>query len=301
MTLAQLDYFVRVAETGHLTQTAEELMIAQPSLTQAIRRLEEEMGFPLFERSGRRIILTREGSEFLTYARAVAVASAKAKQIAKQLSLDKKGRIRFAHTEPLPRDLIPDLIFGFLQKNENRGIRIESDVMGSAKIFHALRNDEIDFGLCALTTEDTEDLTIIPLFHTPIVLIVPQAGPLSALNSIEPEELIRHPCVSYGSKSAMYQQIQSYWNQMGMHPDVRYRTSAVSIGRFVARSLGWAFVAMNDELLDKSISVISMPKLNLVRTTCLVMRSNRKHGQAAERFLSYVLSQREPDSGKPAP
>ena len=45
MTLAQLNYFVKVAENGHLTQTAKELLIAQPSLTQAIRKLEEELGF----------------------------------------------------------------------------------------------------------------------------------------------------------------------------------------------------------------------------------------------------------------
>ena len=53
MTLAQLNYFVKVAENGHLTQTAKELLIAQPSLTQAIRKLEEELGFLLFEKKGR--------------------------------------------------------------------------------------------------------------------------------------------------------------------------------------------------------------------------------------------------------
>ena len=65
MTLAQLNYFVKVAENGHLTQTAKELLIAQPSLTQAIRKLEEELGFLLFEKKGRALFLTKEGKEFL--------------------------------------------------------------------------------------------------------------------------------------------------------------------------------------------------------------------------------------------
>ena len=63
MTLAQLNYFVKVAENGHLTQTAKELLIAQPSLTQAIRKLEEELGFLLFEKKGRALFLTKEGKE----------------------------------------------------------------------------------------------------------------------------------------------------------------------------------------------------------------------------------------------
>lgn len=77
MTLAQLNYFVKVAENGHLTQTAKELLIAQPSLTQAIRKLEEELGFLLFEKKGRALFLTKEGKEFLPYAKEVVEASKK--------------------------------------------------------------------------------------------------------------------------------------------------------------------------------------------------------------------------------
>lgn len=80
MTLAQLNYFVKVAENGHLTQTAKELLIAQPSLTQAIRKLEEELGFLLFEKKGRALFLTKEGKEFLPYAKEVVEASKKAEQ-----------------------------------------------------------------------------------------------------------------------------------------------------------------------------------------------------------------------------
>ena len=60
MTLAQLNYFVKVAENGHLTQTAKELLIAQPSLTQAIRKLEEELGFLLLRKRKSFILTKRE-------------------------------------------------------------------------------------------------------------------------------------------------------------------------------------------------------------------------------------------------
>ena len=71
MTLNQLRYFVKVAENGHLTRSAAELMIAQPSLSQAIGKLEKELGFPLFSSKGRTLILTKEGQIFLPYAKNV--------------------------------------------------------------------------------------------------------------------------------------------------------------------------------------------------------------------------------------
>ena len=65
MNLDHLRYFVKLAEVGHYTKAAEQLCIAQPSLSHAMRTLETELGVPLFERSGRNTVLTRYGREFL--------------------------------------------------------------------------------------------------------------------------------------------------------------------------------------------------------------------------------------------
>ncbi len=290
MTLSQMEYFVKVAETGHLTQAAAELMVAQPSITQSIRKLENELGFPLFERVGRRIILTREGAEFLNYVKNVVAAHEKAKLSAYHIRQENQGLIRFAHTEPTPKLYIPNLIYSFLEREENKGVRIESDIEGTAKIFESLRNDEIDFSFCGKAMEDTEDLTMYPLFKHPIVLIASKDDPLSTMESVSLEELVRRPCVSYGTNSAMYQQIQAFWTEHGIQPDVRYRSSAVAIGGLVARGLGWAFVALTDEILDEDITIVNMPELTMERTMYLAMRTNRMHGPAAMRFRDFVLS-----------
>ena len=71
MTLQQLKYIVAVAETGNMTEAAEKLFIAQPSLTNAIRNLENEMGITAFTRSNKGVELTREGEELLSYARQI--------------------------------------------------------------------------------------------------------------------------------------------------------------------------------------------------------------------------------------
>lgn len=290
MTLAQMEYFVKVAETGHMTQAASELMVAQPSITQSIRKLEYELGFPLFEKVGRRIFLSREGEEFFSYAKEVVDAQEKAKLSAYHIRQENHGVIRFAHTEPTPRMYIPNLIYGFLEKEENKGVRIESDIEGTAKIFESLRNDKIDFGFCGYGAEAADDLTLYPLFKHPIVLITSTNDPMSKMESINLNELVRRPCVSYGTSSAMYHQIQKFWIEHGIQPDVRYRSSAVAIGGLVARGLGWAFVALTDEILDEDITIVNMPELQMERTMYLAMRANRVHGPAAKRFQQFVLS-----------
>ena len=290
MTLAQLEYFVGVADAGHLTQAAREMRISQPSLTQSINKLERELGFPLFERAGRRILLTREGSQFLAYAREVVEAQSRAEDAAQHIYQENQGRIRFAHTEPLPTDYIPNLIRQFLSRQENRHVRIESDVAGSPAVMNSVREDRIDFGFCARGITSTEGLTLYPLFRRPFTLIVSRNDPLSRMESVEPEDLMGRPCVSYIAGSAMDAQVREFWDGLGMSPDIRYRASAIALGGLVAQGLGWAFSVLSDELLRSDVTTVPMPKLNLERETFLVVRADRKHGPAAERFQKFVLA-----------
>ena len=65
MTLTQLNYFITIAETKSLNKAAEQLYVSQPSLTNAMKELEKELGITLFFRSGRGVTLTNDGTEFL--------------------------------------------------------------------------------------------------------------------------------------------------------------------------------------------------------------------------------------------
>lgn len=71
MTLQQLHYIITIAETGSINKAAETLYMAQPSLTSALRELEEELGFRIFIRNGRGVSLTNDGAEFMLYARSL--------------------------------------------------------------------------------------------------------------------------------------------------------------------------------------------------------------------------------------
>ena len=71
MTLTQLNYIITIAETKSMNKAAERLYVSQPSLTNAIKELEKELGITIFYRSGRGVTLTNDGAEFLLYAKQI--------------------------------------------------------------------------------------------------------------------------------------------------------------------------------------------------------------------------------------
>ena len=69
MELHELDYFVTIAQLGNITKAAQQLYVSQPTLTKSLQRLEEEVGLPLFQRTGRRLVLTYAGERYLARAK----------------------------------------------------------------------------------------------------------------------------------------------------------------------------------------------------------------------------------------
>lgn len=289
MTLLQLTYFVRVAERGHLTQAAKELLIAQPSLSQAIRKLEDELGFSLFEKKGRVLMLTKEGKEFLPYAKEVVEISQKAERSVHHIYMRYKGNIKFAYTRPLPQGYIPNLIQSFFERHRERKINIEAYSVSTAGILRDLKEEKIDFGFCSESDMKDESIQMIPLMEHPVGLIAGANDPLLELDHVKPEDLLMEPGISYTEGSSMDRKILGFFRDYEIYPDIRYRTSSEEMQNFVSCGLGWAFIAKNDTPLEEGVRFLNMPEMKLKRCTYLAMRKNRVLGEAAEEFFNYIL------------
>lgn len=289
MTLAQLNYFVKVAKNGHLTQTAKELLIAQPSLTQAIKKLEDELGFMLFEKKGRVLLLTKEGKEFLPYATQVVEAAERADQTKEHIYQRYRGNIRFAYTRPMLPNYIPNLLREFFKENKNKKINIESYSAATSVILKDLKEDKIDLGFCSVGKQDDPDIKMIKLMEFPIKLVVSSKDQLCKIENLHIEDLMREPGISYTAGSAMDQEIQKFFQKQEIAPDIHYRTSSEEIQNFVACGLGWALIAQNGIPMAKGLKILEIPEISLKRETFLAMRKDRQLGKNAQKFLEFVL------------
>ena len=269
------------------------MTLAQPSLTQAIKKLEEEIGFSLFEKKGRVLFLTKEGKEFLPYAITVVESLHKAEQMQDLIYKRYTGNIRFAYTRPMSPNYIPNLIRGFFLKNENKKINIESYSAATAVIINDLKNDKIDFGFCSDSEVQDDEIKLIRLMEYPIKLVVNEKDSLCKIQQLHVKDLMTAPGISYTEGSAMDQEIQKFFKEQEITPDIHYRTSSEEIQNFVSCGLGWALIAQNGVPMMDGLKILEMPELKLKRNTYLAMRKGRELSKNAQKFLGYVLSYNE--------
>ncbi len=145
MELRQLRYFLALAQHLHFARAAESLHITQPSLSQQIRALEEELGVTLFERSRRHVALTADGEALLPYARQlVALADDAQAEFAERGGL-RRGRVRLGTTPTLGGHLLPGVINDFFAAYPGLELIITED--GSDRLARGLQEGRLDLAL----------------------------------------------------------------------------------------------------------------------------------------------------------
>jgi len=166
--LRLLEYFVAVIDHGGITKAANALYIAQPSLSQAIRSLERELGVQLFDRSNRQLELTSAGLAFDGPARRVLREAAQARRKVSAVRDLRAGRLAVAATATLTMDPLPPLV-GALRE-AHPGIQVHvADPGTPAGVVAAVRHGEAEVGLTQLPVK-ADTLTVEHLWTQRVVL-----------------------------------------------------------------------------------------------------------------------------------
>src|SRR3954469_9171862 len=142
MELRQLRTFEAVARHGSFTRASEELMVAQPAVSQQVRRLQRELGVDLLRRTSRQVALTHPGTVLLAGARRVLAEAASVQAELDALSGLRAGRVAVGAMPPMPRLDVPSLIAGFHAEHPDIAVRLDEDTAASALAM--LRRGELD-------------------------------------------------------------------------------------------------------------------------------------------------------------
>lgn len=186
MEIHQLRYFCAVAETGSFTRAAEREQVAQPSLSQQVIKLEEELGVRLFDRLGRTVRLTDLGQIFLPRARVILNELKAAKEEVTDKQFSATGPVAVGVIPTIAPYFLPPRISNFCRKFPQASVTVFEDI--TARLMDRLRGGLIDMAVMALPTRGP-DLECFPLRTERLFAIVPKDHRLAKQQSVTLRDL----------------------------------------------------------------------------------------------------------------
>ena len=192
MELHQLRYVCAVADTGNFSRAAERCRIAQPSLSQQILKLEEDLGVKLFDRLGRSVRLTEAGHAFVSHARGILQQVEAARSSVSDKNEELRGTVTVGAIPTVAPYLMPSYTADFARRYPEAKLRIIEDT--TAVIVEGLRDLSIDVAILALPLRH-KDLELFPIRTEPLFAVVKKDHPRAQADSLALKDLRGEPFV----------------------------------------------------------------------------------------------------------
>ena len=196
MTLTELRYIVAVARERHFGRAAEACFVSQPTLSVAIKKLEEELEVKIFERGASEVTVTPLGEALVRQAQVVIEQAQALREIAKRGQDPLSGPLRLGIIYTIGPYLLPELTRHVIEHLPQMPLILQENF--TARLLDMLRAGELD---CAIMAEPFPDtgLAVAPLYDEPFMVAVPRTHPLAALGSISAEALKKETMLLLGT------------------------------------------------------------------------------------------------------
>jgi DNA-binding transcriptional LysR family regulator len=287
MTLQQLRYFLAAADQGSFSAAAESLLMAQPSLSDQIRRLEAELGVALFARAGRKLALTEAGRMLRPHAERTLAAAEEASESVKEVRTLTGGTASFGTFGSAHHYLLGGLVQDFRRRYPDVRVRVVGQ--NSAEVADAIREGSLEAGLIALPIDD-RGLEVRPSIREENHYV--SASPQRLTKPMTIEALAAAPLILYdarwGAVDPMRRQLNERAQRAGVRLEpqieVEYMTAALDLA---ARRLGDTIAAPSVLAMRGFARTLSSVSLDppLYDTYAFVTRRNALLSPATRVFL----------------
>lgn len=223
MTLTELKYIVAVARERHFGHAAEACFVAQPTLSVAIKKLEEELGVTIFERGGSEISMTPIGIQIVAQAERVLDQTATIKEIAKQNNDPLAGPLRLGVIYTIAPYLLPALVKTMIERVPQMPLVLQENF--TTRLIELLRQGELDAAIMALPFPD-QGLSVQALYDEPFVVTVPRQHAWAKRTTIDAEELKAETMLLLGNGHCFRDQVLEVCPEMS-----RFSTGGDGIAR----------------------------------------------------------------------
>jgi DNA-binding transcriptional LysR family regulator len=295
MEMTQLEFFVTVVEEGSFSKAAERVYRTQPAVSIAIRRLEEEVGAPLLERSQKNPTLTEAGELVYDYAKRILALRNQVRETVAELRTLERGRVRIGANESTSLYLLPHLILQYREQHPNVKVEIYRQV--SERLPREVLDRNVDFALLAFKPDDS-DLDSFPVLRDELVLITHPEHSLAGRDSVTVEELGEESFLAHNVRTASRQMVIDVFAEHHTPLNITLELATVeTIKRFVQLKIGLAFVprmCVREELENGRLATVPVEGLAYHRTLWATHRRQMTFSHAAAAFLEVLRRNETP-------
>lgn len=257
MELRQLRYFLAVAEEGSFTVAARRLHVAQPGVSAQVRKLEQELGAPLFDRSDRAVRLTAAGVAVLGAARAAIAAAAGAQDSVDELIGLKRGRVTIGSVPSCPVADLPELLAEF--HHDFPGIELSLSEGNGEDLAGEVEAGEMDVAVVGATGPPSLRLDRLELTDEPLVAAVAPGHPLATFKSTTLSRLSGERLICLPAGTGVRRGIDLAFDEDGLEARIALEAGSPAI---VARL---AILKLGVAILPESVAAAHGESLRTIR------------------------------------
>lgn len=295
MNINQLNYFLVLAKIENYTKASQELHITQPSLSNAIASLEEELSVKLFEKSGRNIVLSKFGKEFIPYAeKSLKELNWGIERLKNIKEVDNKT-IRIAFLYTLSSDFIPELISGFLKSMNNKDIRFqlfESDTSTqecTTEMVQKLKEDKFDAIFINIVDKKNLDLTYRKITEQNYVGLINNESLLAKFDTLDLNNTKDFEFIQYSNKFGTRKEIKALFEKVNIEPKIYAEVEdEMSMVGLVKRGIGFAITPMKLVYKDMNIKLLELENPKNKRDIYIAYKKNSYKSSLIKKFINYV-------------
>jgi LysR family transcriptional regulator, hydrogen peroxide-inducible genes activator len=251
MTLTELKYIVAVAREKHFGHAAEACFVSQPTLSVAIKKLEDELGVTIFERGGTEISMTPLGAQIVAQAERVLEQTASIKEIAKQNKDPLAGPFRLGIIYTIAPYLLPQLVKTMIDRVPQMPLILQENF--TVRLIELLRQGELDAAIMALPFAE-QGLSIQPLYDEPFVVALPKQHAWADRASIASQELKSETMLLLGAGHCFRNQVLEVCPEMA-----RFSTN----GDGIARTFEGSSLETIRHMVASGIGITVLPKASV--------------------------------------
>ena len=289
MEMSQLEFFLRVVAEGSFSKAADSVGRTQPAVSIAVRRLEEEVGAPLFDRSQKTPTLTEAGEVIHDYAQRILSLRDQARGAVAELRSLQRGRVRVGANESTSLYLLPQVILAFRERHPDVKVEIFRQV--SERLPREVLERNVDFAVLASEPID-RDLESFCVLQDELVLILHPEHPLAGRDSVTVEELGGESFLAHNVRTASRNKVVETFAEHHTPLNITLELATVeTIKRFVQLRIGLAFVphmCVREELERGALVTVPVRGLTYQRTLWVTYRRNATFSHAASAFLQVL-------------